>query len=147
MSDSSSESEVGNLADQGESPAAVDAAFSVPFVHRVRFTRDVLGADAEVLLELMEAAPGEAARAQFWVDEHVAEAQPDLLQRIHALSRKYKDRLVLAGNVQTVPGSEEVKNDIHILERMLKVLHAHDMDRRSYVVVIGGGAVLDAVGF
>lgn len=62
MSDSSSESEVGNLADQGESPAAVDAAFSVPFVHRVRFTRDVLGADAEVLLDLLEASPGEAAR-------------------------------------------------------------------------------------
>jgi 3-dehydroquinate synthase len=30
---------------------------------------------------------------------------------------------------------------------MLKVLNEADMDRRSYVVVIGGGAVLDAVGF
>ena len=49
--------------------------------------------------------------------------------------------------MQIVPGGEEVKNDIHILERMLKVIHAHDLDRRSYVVVIGGGAVLDAVGF
>jgi 3-dehydroquinate synthase len=30
---------------------------------------------------------------------------------------------------------------------MLKVFHEADLDRRSYVVVIGGGAVLDAVGF
>src|SRR3954451_5056175 len=30
---------------------------------------------------------------------------------------------------------------------MLKVFHAANLDRRSYVVVIGGGAVLDAVGF
>ena len=45
------------------------------------------------------------------------------------------------------PGGEAVKNDIHILERMLKVFHAAGLDRRSYVVVIGGGAVLDAVGF
>ena len=52
-----------------------------------------------------------------------------------------------AGNVQVVPGGEGVKNDIHILERMLKVFHAAELDRRSYVVVIGGGAVLDAVGF
>jgi 3-dehydroquinate synthase len=51
------------------------------------------------------------------------------------------------GNVQMVPGGEPIKNDIHILERMLKVMHAADLDRRSYVVVIGGGAVLDAVGF
>ncbi|MEK6247287.1 MAG: 3-dehydroquinate synthase, partial [Planctomycetales bacterium] len=40
-----------------------------------------------------------------------------------------------------------IKNDIHVLERMLKVFHVSDLDRRSYVVVIGGGAVLDAVGF
>jgi 3-dehydroquinate synthase len=52
-----------------------------------------------------------------------------------------------AGNVQVVPGGEEIKNDIHILERMLKVFNAANLDRRSYVVVIGGGAVLDAVGF
>ena len=49
--------------------------------------------------------------------------------------------------MQVVVGGEAVKNDIHILERMLKVFHAANLDRRSYVVVIGGGAVLDAVGF
>jgi len=30
---------------------------------------------------------------------------------------------------------------------MLSVLHASNLDRRSYVVVIGGGAILDAVRF
>jgi 3-dehydroquinate synthase len=49
--------------------------------------------------------------------------------------------------VQLVPGGEEVKNDIHLLEQMLKVIKVAELDRRSYVVVIGGGAVLDAVGF
>jgi 3-dehydroquinate synthase len=49
--------------------------------------------------------------------------------------------------IQQVPGGEAIKNDIQILERMLKVMHAAALDRRSYVVVIGGGAVLDAVGF
>jgi 3-dehydroquinate synthase len=126
---------------------ALDVAFSVPFVHRVRFTNDVLGRDAFALVELLEAALGEAARVQFWIDSRVAEAQPDLQQRIYALSKKNRSRFSLAGNVQIVPGGEEVKNDIHILERMLKVFHEHDLDRRSYVIVIGGGAVLDAVGF
>ena len=49
--------------------------------------------------------------------------------------------------MQIVPGGEAIKNDIHILERMLKVFHAAGLDRHSYVVVVGGGAVLDAVGF
>src|SRR5215467_13224590 len=132
---------------QVTSESALEVAFSVPFVHRVRFTHDVLGRDALTLIELLEAAPGEAARVQFWIDSRVAEAQPDLQQRIYALSKKNRSRFTLAGNVQIVPGGEEVKNDIHILERMLKVFHEHDLDRRSYVIVIGGGAVLDAVGF
>ena len=46
-----------------------------------------------------------------------------------------------------VPGGEAVKNDIHALQPMLTEFHAARLDRRSYVVVIGGGAVLDAVGF
>ena len=49
--------------------------------------------------------------------------------------------------MQIVPGGETIKNDIHVLERMLKVFHVSDLDRRSYVIVLGGGAVLDAVGF
>ena len=53
----------------------------------------------------------------------------------------------IVGNPQVVPGGEVVKNDVHLIERMLKVFNHYDMDRRSYVVVIGGGAVLDAVGF
>ena len=143
----------------GEQPKQVDVEFAVPFVHRMRFTQDVLGADGEVLLDLLEAADTitptlsqseretAPARALFWLDSHVADAQPGLAQKIYALCRKHRQRIELIGNVQIVPGGEEVKNDIHILERMLKVLHAHDLDRRSYVIVIGGGAVLDAVGF
>jgi 3-dehydroquinate synthase len=126
---------------------SMDVAFSVPFVHRVRFTHDVFGGDDRALIDVLESPAGQPARVQFWVDAHVAQTQPDLQQRIYSLSRKHRERISLAGNVQVVPGGEEVKNDIHILERMLKVFHAHDLDRRSYVVVIGGGAVLDAVGF
>jgi 3-dehydroquinate synthase len=126
---------------------SLDVPFAVPFVHRLRMTRDVFGGDSQAFLDLLEAAAGQPARVQFWLDAHVAEKQPDLQQRIHALCRRNRPRMSMAGNIQLVPGGEEIKNDIHILERMLKVFNAHDLDRRSYVIVIGGGAVLDAVGF
>lgn len=126
---------------------SIDCAFQVPFVHRLRFTGDVLGADRDVLADLLEQSGEQPARVQFWLDEHVLKAQPDLRERLTAFVQAYPERLQLAGNVQIVPGGEAVKNDIHIVERMLKVFNAHDLDRRSYVVVVGGGAVLDAVGF
>lgn len=128
-----------------ESSANVD--FQVGFTHRLRFTADVLGPDRQVLLDVLQPSNGPRARVQFWVDERVAAANPDLRQRITGLVRDAGERLDMAGNIQLVPGGEDVKNDIHIVERMLKCFNHADLDRRSYVVVIGGGAVLDAVGF
>lgn len=132
---------------------ALDVPFNVPYTHRLRFTRDVMGADRSVLADLLEAsgesagADGRPARVQFWVDEHLSRAWPGLERKLAALGQAYAGRIRCTGKVQIVPGGEAIKNDIHILERMLKCFHAAELDRRSYVVVIGGGAVLDAVGF
>lgn len=125
----------------------IDISFEVPFVHRMRFTRNVFGDDREVLAELLEPSGDQPARVQFWVDEHVALAQPDLKSRIRRFISSQSGRLTMPGNIQILPGGEAVKNDIHLLERMLKCIHAAELDRRSYIVAIGGGAVLDAVGF
>ena len=128
-------------------PHRTEVRFAPAFVHRLYFTGDVLGADQDVLAEVLEPSEGRRARVQFWVDEFVAKAQPDLRRKLRSFAAAHPDRIERAGNVQVVVGGEAVKNDIHILERMLKVFHAANLDRRSYVVVIGGGAVLDAVGF
>lgn len=124
-----------------------DIPFHVPYVLRLRFTEDVLGADVAVLLELLEPSGDSRPRVQFWVDEHLALACPTLESGLAALSQAHGDRFVSTGPPHVVAGGEAVKNDIHLLERILKAMHAADLDRRSYVVVIGGGAVLDAVGF
>jgi len=123
-----------------------DNHFSVPFVHRLRFTSDVFGADQQVLDDLLEATGEQQVRVQFWLDENVSAAQPELRTRMRDFADR-RDHIDRVSNVQIVPGGEEIKNDIHILERMLKVMNAANLDRRSYVVVAGGGAVLDTVGF
>ncbi len=126
---------------------AIDAPFSVPFVHRLRFTHDVFGADQHVLADLLKHENGQRARVQFWVDANVLDAQPDLRHKVLQFCDANSDGIERAGNLQVVPGGEEIKNDVHILERMLKIFNVAELDRRSYVVVIGGGAVLDTVGF
>lgn len=130
-----------------DSARQIDVSFSVPQTHRVRFTRDVLGDECEVLVDALESSGDVPPRVQFWVDQHVLAARPDLRERVRDLGKRYRRRIRVVGGMQVVPGGEDVKNDIHLLERMLKVMNAADLDRRSYVVVIGGGAVLDAVGF
>jgi len=127
--------------------SSTDVDFVVSFRHRLRFTTDVLGSDSTVLADVLEASEERMPKVQFWVDQCVAEANPDLRQRLHAFTRRYASRLISCGPTQLVPGGEAIKNDVHVLEQMLRVMNEADLDRRSYVVVIGGGAVLDAVGF
>lgn len=125
----------------------VDVPFSVDFDYRLRFTRDVFGDEQDVLAEVLDPADAPYARAQFWVDSNLMEARPELRTAINDFCRRHRGGLVRAGSIQIAPGGEDVKNDIHLLEPILKAFHAANLDRRSYVVVIGGGAVLDAVGF
>ena len=128
-------------------PENLDVAFSVPFTHRIRFTEDLFGADQQTLLELIEPSGDRLPRVQFWLDEDVANASPTLGERIASFCESHTHHFHTISSPQFVPGGEVVKNDVHIIERMLKCMNAADLDRRSYVIVLGGGAVLDAVGF
>lgn len=127
--------------------SSIDIPFHVPLVHRLRFTQDVLGDDQSVLVDLLQPSGHGPTRVQIWIDQHLQDAQPLLMKKIDALCARQRARFNRIGPIELVPGGEEIKNDIHILEHMLKLMHAAELDRRSYVIVIGGGAVLDAVGF
>jgi 3-dehydroquinate synthase len=46
-----------------------------------------------------------------------------------------------------VPGGEAIKSQAGLVDEVRATINVHGVDRHSYVVVIGGGAVLDAVGY
>jgi 3-dehydroquinate synthase len=50
------------------------------------------------------------------------------------------------GEPRVVPGGEAIKNDFKIIEEFMRLLLEERLDRHSYVIAVGGGAVLDAVG-
>ena len=120
--------------------------FAVPFRHRLLFTDDVLGTDAPALLDVLEPA-GERVRAMFVVDDGVARGNPGLVEKIHDLARRHADRVEMCGRIRRVVGGEACKNDPDVVDDLLRAINNENLDRRNYVVVIGGGAVLDAVGY
>ena len=123
-----------------------DIDFSIPMVHRLRFTRDCLGADFEVLRELMEPGSTEASRVQVWIDEGLTQWDTTLLERTASQIRSAAE-LHLVAPPQALPGGEAVKNDPALIDHILAEINRQNLDRRSYILVVGGGAVLDAVGY
>ncbi len=79
-------------------------SFSPSFDHRLFFTRDLLQQEPEVLEDVLEPSGDQPARVQFWLDEHVAQARPELREQLRAFVKSRPERLVSAGNVQIAPG-------------------------------------------
>lgn len=125
---------------------AIDVRFEVPFTHRLRFTQDVLGpADAPVLIDLLHGGPGEAPARAIVVVEAEVDRAGQVGERIRRWMLDAAGRVDLR-DVLIVPGGEAIKNDPAQLKRVLSAIESGHLDRRSYVIAIGGGALLDAAG-
>ncbi len=124
----------------------MDVPFSVPFTHRVRFTDDLIGRQEQVLLRLLwDGAPRAAARVLCIVDAGVS-AATGFGQRLTEIANRHRDAMELL-EVLELAGGEPIKNDPRAVLPVLEAIERHHMDRRNYVLAVGGGAFLDAVGF
>ncbi len=123
----------------------VDIDFSVPFRHRLRFTHDCFGKDWSEVVQLFEREDG-PARIQVWIDQGISSADPKFMERIQGCINATPE-IELTRPPHTVVGGERIKTSGSAIEELLRAIHDDGLDRRNYVLVIGGGAVLDAVGF
>ena len=131
--------------DRPREPGSADVAFSVPFVHRLRTTEHVAGKDFSVLMDVLCADNVDRAKVLLVAERPVADANEHVADLAARLGGSPKVNLVR--DVVLVDGGEDIKNDSQCVEGILDQINAHDLDRRSYVIAIGGGAMLDAVGY
>jgi 3-dehydroquinate synthase len=123
-------------------------SFNVPFEYRVVFSDDVLGVENPLLANLLTPNSADAkARAVVHIDHGLHQANPGVLEQTIEYFHAHQRQLVLAAEVQVVPGGEDAKRDSRVFDQCVRTLHDARLDRHSYVVAIGGGAMLDAVGF
>ena len=126
---------------------SIDISFSLPLVQRMRFTQDISGADASVLHDLLEPSGNGPARVQVWMDEDFAIANQAFVAGMTDSLESSPEQIALTEQPNKIAGGEACKNDPAVIDDLLTHINDHDLDRRSYVIVVGGGAVLDAVGY
>jgi 3-dehydroquinate synthase len=120
----------------------------VSFRFPVYFSRDVfVSANPLILKAAPSATAPRPARILFVVDAGVTGAHPGLLPAIAQYCRDHAGALELAAPVLVIPGGEQAKNDPAPTQQVLQAIHDASLDRHSYVAAVGGGAVLDVVGY
>lgn len=126
----------------------IQHAIQVTHTHRILFTRGVFAPGNVTLRELLLVDAGvKVPRVLVFVDDRVVAANAGLLASIPAYARAHAEVMELAGEPVVVPGGEGCKNDFARVEQCWRAIEEAMLDRHSYVLVIGGGAVLDLVCF
>jgi 3-dehydroquinate synthase len=121
--------------------------FAVPYEFPVVFTEGVFDPDNPALREVItRLEPAKRHRAVFFVDDGLRDGGAPVIGAIQAYAARHADALELACPPVALPGGEKIKTDLHFVETIQQRLFDLHVDRHSYVVAVGGGAVLDAVG-
>ncbi len=130
----------------GEHDLAVN--FSVPFRYAVHFTERVFDPDNPVLIDaLRRIEKTRRHRVLVVVDAGVERAHPALAAGLRSYAARYAQHMQLLGEPVVVPGGEQVKNDPAIVAELQQRMATLGLDRQSFCLVIGGGAVQDMAGF
>jgi 3-dehydroquinate synthase len=124
---------------------AHDAAFSCTFTHRLRFTGDVFAADNDTLAQILSGESQSYSNVAVFADANFARTRPNLIRQIGDYFQKYLPEN--SPKIHVVPGGEQIKNGRESFRQVLEVLEQSRLCRKSFVIAVGGGAVLDAVGF
>lgn len=122
--------------------------FSVAYDFPVCFTEGLFRSDNPLFRDtLCRLEPDQQHRVVVFIDAGLLTALPGLSGEIEAYFRRHADRLSLAVPPEAVPGGEAAKNDPALVERLQRRLLDLGIDRHAFVVAVGGGAVLDLIGF
>lgn len=119
--------------------------FSVPFEYPVCFSENIFDPENRSFAAILE--QGKQVKTFFVIDSGVADSHPDLILNIQEYAKAYESIFYLCAEPVIVPGGEACKNDPSVYEKIVEATHVHGIDRHSYIVAIGGGAVLDMAGF
>ena len=121
--------------------------FSVPYEFPVVFTEGVFDPENPALRDVLcRLEPAKRHRVVVFVDDGLSSARAPLTEAIVQYAQRHSDVMELACAPVAVPGGEKIKSDLHFVESVQQKLFDLHVDRHSFVIAVGGGAVLDAIG-
>lgn len=122
-------------------------SFQVSYELQVQFTQNVFEPTNLVLKTILDQSKdGRPHKTIVILDEALARTQPDLSGRIEAYFERHSDQLQLVCPPVVIEGGERTKNSYFHVSEIHSHLDRYHIDRHSYVIAVGGGALLDVVG-
>lgn len=125
----------------------IKQSFSVQYDYQLHFTKDLFRKENPLFLNIIQDYKDhEPVKLFFVVDRGVANTHPILLNKIISYCEENSNNLNHTGTL-IIDGGEQSKNHSEYTDQVLRGINDNAICRHSFVVVIGGGAVIDMVGY
>ncbi|MBN1614778.1 MAG: 3-dehydroquinate synthase [Deltaproteobacteria bacterium] len=121
--------------------------FTVSYSFPVIFTRGAFHPDNDALSGALAAAGRKTNRTLVVMDASIADADKNLLGKIERYGQRHRDILEFVDSPFFIRGGEVCKNEPAGVEKIHELTNRYHLCRHSFVLAIGGGAVLDIAGY
>ena len=125
--------------------SVIQRSIQVGWPLRVFFTENVFAPDNPVLRDVL--ADTGPRKALVILEDALAQALPELGPQIENYFSAHAPQIHLARPPLFACGGELAKNSTMLVGEIYSQLHRHHIDRHSYLIAVGGGALLDVAGF
>lgn len=126
--------------------STIERTISVSFRHRIHFTRSIFSLGNSVLKEVLAGEGPPPPKVLVVLDESLHKAQPAFSSQIETWFHHNSQIARLVCPPIVLEGGERVKNSYFHVSEIQSQIDRYHIDRHSYVIAVGGGAVLDLVG-
>ena len=125
----------------------IQRTIQVEFDLRVYFTRNVFAPANPLLREVLTQDKNDRIHGVLLIlDESLAQVRPEIIPEIEAYFAAGSERLKLVCPPMVIEGGERTKNSYFHVSEIHSHIDRYHIDRHSYVIAVGGGALLDMVG-
>ena len=125
----------------------IERTVTVSWRHQVLFTQNVFDAENATLRDtLVDNEERKPRKVLLVLDEALAVARPTLAREIEAYFNTHADALHLVAAPFVMEGGERTKNSYFHVSEVQSQIDRYHIDRHSYLICVGGGALLDMVG-
>ena len=126
---------------------AIERTIQVSYRHQVHFTEGVFDPANPLLDQILgNDRRGQVRKALVVVDDSLATSQPGFLKTIQRYFDAHPKSLKLVCPPMVIEGGERAKNSYFHVSEIQSHVEKHHVDRHSYIIAVGGGALLDVVG-
>ncbi|MGK7897164.1 MAG: 3-dehydroquinate synthase [Xenococcus sp. (in: cyanobacteria)] len=120
---------------------------AVRFTYGVHFTRGLFETTNPLLSQVIATENNTAKAIIVVVDSGLIAHHSKLIAQITDYANYFTDKIKLAAEPIIIPGGEAAKNDPSLVEKIHRIIEQVGLCRHSYVLAIGGGAVIDMAGY